>query len=162
MNLPTANNPVWFKDWFDSSFYHKLYAHRNEKEAADFIDELLVELEVPQNSRIMDLGCGAGRHAKYLVSKGFNVTGIDLAFSSIRSAKKSETKDLQFYQHDMRVPFGNKHFDFVFNFFTSFGYFKGEDENHKVLDNIFKCAKARRHPGNGLFERCVFRGKIGL
>ena len=136
-----GNNSAWFKHWFDSSFYHQLYANRNEKEAADFIDELLSALKPAQKSSMLDLGCGAGRHAKYLASKGFNVKGIDLAFSSIRQAKKSETFNLQFHQQDMRMPFGNDRFDYVFNFFTSFGYFKNDEDNHRVIHNIFKSLK---------------------
>jgi hypothetical protein len=30
----------WFKNWFDSVYYHKLYSNRDEKEAAAFIDNL--------------------------------------------------------------------------------------------------------------------------
>jgi len=136
-----VNNTTWFKHWFDSSFYHQLYANRDEKEAANFIDELLTELKPLQNSTMLDLGCGAGRHAKYLASKGFRVKGIDLAFSSIQQAKRSETFNLQFHQQDMRTPFGNNRFDYVFNFFTSFGYFREEEDNHKVISNIFNALK---------------------
>ncbi|MEP7373912.1 MAG: class I SAM-dependent methyltransferase [Chitinophagaceae bacterium] len=137
----TVNNTTWFKHWFDSSFYHQLYAHRNEKEAANFIDELVAELKPLRNSIMLDLGCGAGRHAKYLASKGFRVKGIDLAFSSIQMAKRYETFNLQFQQQDMRAPFGHNRFDYVFNFFTSFGYFKDEEDNHKVISNIFNGLK---------------------
>ena len=139
--LLPANNTAWFKQWFDSSFYHQLYANRNENEAANFIDELLMELKPLANSTMLDLGCGAGRHAKYLASKGFRVKGIDLAFSSIQTAKRSERFNLQFHQQDMRTPFGNSRFDYVFNFFTSFGYFKDEEDNHKVISNIFNALK---------------------
>src|SRR5215470_2336385 len=115
-------NKAWFKHWFDSSFYHQLYANRDENEAAAFINELVNELEPAANARMLDLGCGSGRHSKYLASKGFDVTGIDLAGSSIRQAKRWETEKLRFYRHDMRVTFGREVFDIVFNFFTSFGY----------------------------------------
>ena len=89
-------NHAWFKQWFDSSFYHQLYANRDEKEAAAFIDELINELEPAADSRMLDLGCGSGRHSKYLASKGFDVTGIDLAASSVRQAKRSEREKLAF------------------------------------------------------------------
>ncbi|TMI66495.1 MAG: methyltransferase domain-containing protein [Bacteroidetes bacterium] len=130
------NNTNWYKKWFDSAFYHQLYSNRSEKEATDFIDALLDELKPPPNATMLDLGCGAGRHAKWLAAKGFDVTGLDLAASSIRSAKKYEKRNLRFAKHDMRDPFGKNQFDYVFNFFTSFGYFRNEEENNKVIGNI--------------------------
>jgi SAM-dependent methyltransferase len=130
------NNTIWFKHWFNSSFYHKLYSSRDEKEAANFIDELLTMLQPVPNAKMLDLGCGSGRHSKYLAVKGYDVTGLDLAPSSIRDAKTKETASLRFYRHDMRMAFGVNHFDYVFNFFTSFGYFKTDKENDKVICNI--------------------------
>jgi len=132
----TINNSSWFKHWFDSSFYHRLYANRNEQEAENFIDELVRELRPKQNASALDLGCGNGRHSKWLAAKRFNVTGLDLAPSSVRIAKKFETDSLKFYRHDMRVPFGRNCFDYVFNFFTSFGYFKNDRESLQVVNNI--------------------------
>ncbi|HEV8506728.1 MAG TPA: methyltransferase domain-containing protein [Chitinophagaceae bacterium] len=135
------NSQAWFKQWFDSSFYHQLYANRNEKEAASFIEALINELRPATNSRMLDLGCGNGRHSKYLGSKGFDVTGLDLASSSIRQAKRSETEKLHFYCHDMRMPFGRNTFDYVFNFFTSFGYFDDPSQDRKVVTNIYSALK---------------------
>jgi 2-polyprenyl-3-methyl-5-hydroxy-6-metoxy-1,4-benzoquinol methylase len=131
----------WFRKWFDSPFYQKLYINRNEKEAALFINELIDELHPLDNSRMLDLGCGYGRHSKCLARKGFDVTGIDLAASSIREAKKMENSLLRFYQQDMRTPFGKNLFDYVFNFFTSFGYFDDPSDDHKVIANIAAALK---------------------
>ncbi|HTE31453.1 MAG TPA: class I SAM-dependent methyltransferase [Chryseolinea sp.] len=135
-SLVATTKPVWFKQWFDSSFYHQLYSHRNDQEAASFIDGLIGTLDPNAEAKMLDLGCGAGRHAKYLASKGFNVTGLDLAGSSIIRAKQYEMASLQFFQHDMRIAFGKNFFDYVFNFFTSFGYFETEAENDAVIHNI--------------------------
>ena len=146
IEFKTGNNANWYKQWFDSIFYHQLYSNRSEKEATDFIDALMDELQPPANSTMLDLGCGAGRHAKWLAAKGFDVTGLDLAASSIRSAKKFEKPNLRFAKHDMRDPFGRNRFDYVFNFFTSFGYFKNDEENHKVIRNIYHALK----PGGSL------------
>ena len=140
-NQEENNSHAWFKQWFDSSFYHQLYVNRDEKEAASFIDHLVNELQPAEDARMLDLGCGSGRHSKYLASKGFDVTGLDLAASSIRQAKKYENEKLHFYRHDMRVPFGKNVFDFVFNFFTSFGYFDDPSEDRKVVSNICSSLK---------------------
>ena len=144
--MKIENNDNWYKQWFDSAFYHQLYSNRSEKEATDFIDTLMDELNPPANSTVLDLGCGAGRHAKWLAAKGFDVTGLDLAASSIRSAKRYEKTNLRFAKHDMRDAFGKNHFNYVFNFFTSFGYFKNDEENHKVIRNIYNALK----PGGSL------------
>jgi SAM-dependent methyltransferase len=131
----------WFSHWFDTSFYHSLYANRNEKEAAGFVDELVHELAPAAKSVMLDLGCGNGRHARQLAAKGFDVTGIDLAGSSIQEAKRYERENLRFRRLDMRRPFGVSRFDYVFNFFTSFGYFKTAGENLAVIRNIHDALK---------------------
>src|SRR5215217_4687634 len=132
---------AWFKTWFDSAYYHKLYQNRNNQEASSFIDSLLDYLQPAPGSRMLDLACGNGRHSKHLAQYGFNVTGLDLALSSIRDAKKWETPRLKFGQQDMRKPFGTDCYDYIFNFFTSFGYFKDEYENKIVVGNITNALK---------------------
>ena len=126
----------WFASWFDSFHYHKLYAHRDDAEAARFLDALVGHLEPRANARVLDLGCGAGRHSRHLASKGLCVTGVDLAAGSITEAKKSERARLRFLRHDMRVPFGRDVFEYVFSFFTSFGYFEDANEHTTVVRNI--------------------------
>ena len=126
----------WFASWFDSPHYRRLYAHRDEMEAARFLDGLVAQLRPRPDALALDLGCGTGRHSKYLASKGFQVTGLDLSASSIEQAKQLRRQCLQFRQHDMRVPFGREAFDYVFNFFTSFGYFEDASEHTAVVQNI--------------------------
>ena len=125
----------WFAKWFDSPLYHKLYGNRDEQEARFFIDKLIQELSPVAGSTILDLGCGNGRHSKYLAEKQYMVTGLDLSASSIFEAKRAESPTLHFFRHDMRSPFGRNCYDYVFNFFTSFGYFTDE-QNHAVVKNI--------------------------
>ncbi|HVG16677.1 MAG TPA: class I SAM-dependent methyltransferase [Chitinophagaceae bacterium] len=141
LDNPTHQQEIWFKTWFDSAHYHKLYQNRDDREASAFIDALLRHLQPLPGSHMLDLACGNGRHSKYLTQKGFNVTGLDLALSSISEAKIFETPALAFRQHDMRHPFGSNQYHYIFNFFTSFGYFKDESENYTVVQNIGRALK---------------------
>ncbi|HET9824047.1 MAG TPA: class I SAM-dependent methyltransferase [Chitinophagaceae bacterium] len=136
-----AHGQPWFASWFDTNYYHQLYRHRDDKEAENFIDMLLNEIRPGKDSVMLDLGCGSGRHSKYLASKGYKVFGLDLAASSIREAKKSANESLHFFKWDMRKPFGKKNFDLVFSFFTSFGYFNSQQENNKVIGNMATALK---------------------
>lgn len=127
---------TWFKEWFDSPYYHQLYFNRDEKEAAEFILQLIDRLRPLSESRMLDIACGRGRHSKLLASKGFDVTGIDLSPRSIEEAREYETESLHFFQHDMRLPFWINYFNHAFNFFTSFGYFKSEREHYNVIRTV--------------------------
>lgn len=131
----------WYKEWFDSPFYYKLYFNHDEEEAKKFIDCLLQHLNPAPLSRLLDAGCGRGRHARFLATKGFDVTGFDLSFNSIVFAKQYEADNLHFYQHDMRLPSWINYFDFAFNFFTSFGYFATRREHDDAIRTIAQSLK---------------------
>lgn len=127
----------WYVEWFDSPYYHILYKHRDKAEAKDFIDHLLEILNPPPGARILDLACGKGRYSRYLAEKGFKeVVGLDLSPKSIECARQFESDNLSFFTHDMRLPFRINYFDYVFNIFTSFGYFNSEKEDLKTLRNV--------------------------
>ncbi len=132
---------AWYKDWFNSPFYHKLYFERDEKEAEAFIKKLLAYLKPPAGSRMLDVACGKGRHSKTLAAPGFIVTGIDISPDSIAYAKQFEKENLDFFVHDMRLPFWGNYFNYAFNFFTSFGYFKTRREHNDAIRTISKSLK---------------------
>ena len=131
----------WYKEWFNSPYYHQLYFKRDEKEAADFIDKLVLQLNPGRLVKMLDIACGKGRHSVQLASKGFDVTGIDLSEESIQEAKNCETENLHFFVHDMRLPFNINYFDYAFNFFTSFGYFDSRREHNNAIRTIAQSLK---------------------
>ena len=45
--------------------------------------------------RVLDIGCGAGRHSLYLQEQGFNVTGIDISPLAIQVCKSRGLKKAQ-------------------------------------------------------------------
>ena len=124
----------WFANWFDSPYYHTLYKNRDEKEAQVFIDNLIAYLQIPKGSKLIDIACGKGRHAKYFNKKGMDVVGVDLSQNSINTAKKDENKNLQFSVHDMRENYQENAFDVVTNLFTSFGYFENNKDEQKAIN----------------------------
>ncbi len=132
---------AWFANWFDTPYYHILYKNRDYTEAQQFIDTLIQYLNPKQDSRILDLACGSGRHSRHLASLGFQVTGVDLSRQSIEEAAKYEQNNLEFFIHDMRDSFRIRYFDYIFNIFTSFGYFNTKNEHIKTLKNIKKGLK---------------------
>lgn len=139
----------WFKDWFNSPYYHQLYFQHDEAEAALFIDRLIDHLQPIPKAEMLDVACGKGRHSRYLAAKGFNVTGIDISEDSIKEAKECERENLQFYLHDMRLPFWINYFDYAFNFFTSFGYFATRREHDNSIRTI---AQALKHGGTFVLD----------
>ena len=126
----------WYKEWFDSPYYHLLYRHRNYKEAYKFTDALVNDLQIANGARILDLACGRGRYALHLAHMGFDLTGIDLSERSIKYAIEFEQEHLSFYQHDMKSPFRINYFDYIFNFFTSFGYFDRPKDDLRTLKSV--------------------------
>jgi len=129
----------WFEEWFDSPLYELLYAYRNEEEAnrlADFIEKKIPKEHYP---RLVDVGCGRGRHSISLAERGYNVTGFDLSPMAIKKAK-AIAKDrglqqIEFVVNDMRTPLPET-FDAAVNLFTTFGYFLDNDQNVQVLKSI--------------------------
>ena len=126
----------WFKDWFNSPYYHQLYFKRDEREAAKFIDQLVERLQPQSGATMIDIACGKGRHSVQLAAKGFDVTGIDLSEDSIREANDWENENLHFFVHDMRLPFRINYYNYAFNFFTSFGYFDTRREHDNAIRTI--------------------------
>ncbi|HYJ64900.1 MAG TPA: class I SAM-dependent methyltransferase [Parafilimonas sp.] len=136
----------WFRLWFNSPYYHLLYKNRNEAEAIACINSFTEYLKIPEGSFILDAACGKGRHSRAFAAKGFNVTGIDLSPDSIIEAKRYEQENLHFYVHDLRLPFWINYFNYAFNFFTSFGYFKTMREHNDAIRTITQSLKL-----NGVF-----------
>lgn len=131
----------WFETWFNSKYYHILYQHRNDHEAAEFIDALVRYLGVPTGSTVIDLACGKGRHSIELNNHNLNVVGLDLSENSIQHAKALESDTLHFAVHDMRELYKENFAHHIFNLFTSFGYFDNEKDNLKTLANAHKLLK---------------------
>ncbi|MFL6193749.1 MAG: class I SAM-dependent methyltransferase [Thermoanaerobaculia bacterium] len=123
----------WYKEWFGEE-YLELYSHRDDSEAdvnADFVERHLLG---PHPRAVLDLACGAGRHTAALRRRGYRTLGVDLSLTLLARMRAS---GLPRVAGDMRrLPFKPASFDWVLNFFTSFGYFAAERENFLVLEEV--------------------------
>lgn len=128
---------TWFSTWFDSPYYHLLYASRDEQEAKHFIEALQAHLKIATGAFVLDAACGKGRHAKMLQRHGMEVEGFDLSPSSIAEANRLANNHLHFFVHDLREPLPKQaQYDVVFNFFTSFGYFDASEDNARAFQTF--------------------------
>ena len=98
--------------------------------------------------KILDVGCGTGRHAINLATKGYkNITGIDLSPSMIGAAK--ETAKRKNIQIDFRIcdarelPFESEFDAAICLCEGAFGLLENDAENYKVLRAVHKSLKKR-------------------
>lgn len=122
--------------WYESAFgadYLDLYRHRDAAEAEQAVDLAMEQAGLEPGQAILDLCCGAGRHLAALGARGLAPIGLDLS-DVLLAAAREEHGAVPIVRADMRrLPFATAAFDAVLSFFTSFGYFPGDDENRGVL-----------------------------
>jgi SAM-dependent methyltransferase len=135
----------WFAKWF-GEHYKRLYPHRDMREAEGQVAPLLAILPVTPAWRILDIGCGSGRHLEVLGALGYpHAVGMDLSLPLLRDAR---ARRLPVARADMRhLPFRRGGFDLVTSFFTSFGYFATFEEDVHALAQFVSALK----PGGYLF-----------
>lgn len=138
---------AWYREWFGAD-YLDLYAHRDAAEAERHVDFVMQHLDPSGHApsgegpsgpgtappRVLDLACGSGRHSAALRRRGLRTFGVDLSLVLLAHPPRIAAA-----QGDMRrLPFRGESFDWVLNFFTSFGYFERERENFEVLEEIVR------------------------
>lgn len=145
-NKKVKNN--WYKNFFDK-YYLPLYLKKGIFSAAlaeREVNFVIKILNLPKNSKILDMPCGQGRHSVILAKSGYTVTGVDLSKTILCLAEKlikKEKVNVRLIRNDMRKIHFKNEFDAVINLFTSFGYFAREKENIKVLKNINRALKPK-------------------
>lgn len=124
----------WFADWFGED-YLALYPHRDEADAERAIG--LIERTIPWRAglRVLDVASGPGRHAAALEARGVDPIGIDLSLTLLRRART--VTDSPLVRADMRaLPVRPDTMDLTLNLFTSFGYFKTDEEHLAALSGM--------------------------
>jgi 3-isopropylmalate dehydratase small subunit len=123
--------PEWFEEWFGEE-YLELYPHRDEAEADRAVALVARSTGLRAGWRVLDVGCGAGRHARAFRAAGARCVGVDLSQTLLRIARRMT--DAPLVRADMRLlPIRPGSMDLTVSLFTSFGYFDDDEEHTRAL-----------------------------
>jgi ubiquinone/menaquinone biosynthesis C-methylase UbiE len=105
--------------------YHDERSIFNNEKELDYFIELL-----PKSGKILDVGCGSGYGARYLVEKGYSVIGVDISEKMLEIAKKN-VPEAEFIEADMtKLTFPDNSFDGIVSLYAIFHVSR---EKHKTL-----------------------------
>jgi SAM-dependent methyltransferase len=124
----------WFEEWFGEE-YLQLYPHRDAAEAERAVALILDRVGFRAGWRVLDVACGAGRHAYAFEKAGARCVGLDLSAALLRVARGVTCAPL--VRADMRaLPIRPRSVDLTVNLFTSFGYFERDAEHAGALGEM--------------------------
>jgi 2-polyprenyl-3-methyl-5-hydroxy-6-metoxy-1,4-benzoquinol methylase len=138
------------KQWYEALFEN--YANKYDKECfvqgtlgeCDFIEQ---ELNSDKKIRIIDIGCGTGRHSIELSKRGYNIAGIDLSESQLARAKEKAKQlnlEIDFQQQDARnLPFGDEFDAAIMLCEGGFSLMETDEMNFQILKNVTKALKSK-------------------
>ncbi|MFH1760636.1 MAG: class I SAM-dependent methyltransferase [bacterium] len=125
----------WFKNAFDEN-YLTVYNHRDQSSADCEIERIISLLNLEAGQRILDMGCGNGRHCNALSKNKMKVYGLDLSSVLLCSGQSRNNGWEPVRGNMMHLPFRNNFSQAVLSLFTSFGYFMNGDFNSRVLKEV--------------------------
>lgn len=130
----------WFRSWF-GPLYEELYNHRDPSEAALQVASLLSWTR-PLTGRVLDAGCGAGRHLRCLRERGLAACGIDLSAHLLSRAVQHNCGPV--VCADLRhPPFREGSFELVASFFTVFGYLDTARDDETLFASLASLVSAK-------------------
>jgi SAM-dependent methyltransferase len=134
----------WFEnDDFWRDFYPFMFSAERFAATPDEVTRLLALTQCAGGS-VLDLCCGPGRHSVELARRGFKVTGVDRSPFLLEKAREHAANagaSVEWVRQDMRDFLRPASFDLACSLFTSFGYFEDEQDDLRVLRNIYESLK---------------------
>ena len=141
------------EDWYRTAYPPEMDKLPWADKTVSEVDRFMTMLRPRGNERVLDLGCGTGRHSLELARRGFSVVGVELLAANVevgREAAAAQSLNAEFIQADLRELELEEEFDIVATFNDGgIGYFESEAENLRTFEVI---ARALRHGGRHLAQ----------
>jgi 2-polyprenyl-3-methyl-5-hydroxy-6-metoxy-1,4-benzoquinol methylase len=136
------------KQWYEELFENYGVKYDNESFTkgtvgeCDFIEK---EIKFNKSKRILDIGCGTGRHSIELSKRGYTVTGIDLSESQLKQARfksSQQNLEIEFQKQDARIFNFSEEFDLVIMLCEgAFPLMETDEMNFQILQNASNAIK---------------------
>jgi SAM-dependent methyltransferase len=142
---PEKEKSEWFSDdelW--ETTYPLMFPEKRFADSPRETDDILALIGC-SSGNVLDLACGPARISALLAQRGFAVTGVDRSPFLLARAKERVASlgvNLELVHSDMRDFHRPDSFDIALSLFTSFGYFRDDEENQRVLNNVFANLRA--------------------
>jgi len=138
---PAAGRDHWFEDLADhlGAAYDR-YAHT--KGTVQEVDHVVAQLGLAPGHRILDVGCGTGRHAKELAGRGFVVHGVDISERFVDLARREAPAGATFERLDARAMAFDAEFDAVICLCQgAFGMMTADGDDAAVIDGMSRALR---------------------
>jgi len=117
-----------------AKYYDLIYSSKDYKGEVERIKELIERYKKSFGNKLLDVGCGTGKHLEYL-KNDFSCTGCDINNEMLEIAKKDVT-GVFFTQADMINLDLNTKFDVILCLFSGIGYVKTYNNLNKTILNF--------------------------
>jgi SAM-dependent methyltransferase len=138
------------KQWYETLFknYGKKYDNENfTKGTIGECDFLEKEFGFDKTLKILDVGCGTGRHSIELAKRRYSLTGIDLSESQLAKAREKALANnlkIDFLRYDARdLPFENEFDAAIMLCEGAFPLMETDEMNFEILKNVSKSLKKK-------------------
>ena len=134
----------WYEELFEN-FAQNYDAEEFTKGTVGECDFIEKEIDYNKTIKILDIGCGTGRHSIELSKRGYSVTGIDLSESQLQRAKEkasAQSLNIDFQKHDARSPHFSNAFDLAIMLCEGgFSLMETDEMNFLILQNAANALK---------------------
>ena len=134
--------------WYEELFENYAQTYETEvftKGTIGEIDFIEKEIKKDKSKKILDIGCGTGRHSIELAKRGYNVTGIDLSECMLEMAKqkaKVAKVKVEFIKADARYLKFEKEFDLALILCEGgFSLMETDEMNYMILQSASRSLK---------------------